>query len=60
MTSFPLLYFYFRIIASKLLNFQDCFNSKEPFMATFSESRALTSRKYVTEGAENNKKQSKL
>ena len=29
-------------------------------MATLSESRALTSRKYVTEGAENNKKQSKL
>ena len=32
-----------------MLNFQDFFNSKRTLVATYSKTRALTSRKYIVE-----------
>ena len=46
MTSFALL-FWFRVIAQKVLNSQDFFNSKRTLVAIFSKTCALTSRKSV-------------
>ena len=42
-----LLRFYFKRKALKVLNFRIALSQKEPLVATFSETCALTSRKYV-------------
>ena len=44
---FPLLDFWFRIIALKILIFEIRLPLKEPLVATVDETRALTSRTFV-------------
>ena len=44
-----LLCFWFRILASETIIFRVILPLQEPLVATFSEPRAPTSRKYVTE-----------
>ena len=44
-----LLHFCFKRKALKVLNFRIVLSQKEPLVATFSETCALTSRKYVSQ-----------
>ena len=47
------------MIRSKMLNFEDFLPPKIPLMTTLSDTRALTSRKYVAEDTKSNPEQFK-